>query len=104
MRTPAAFFTTLAQSRVAHTLEKTFRSFLNPDLLIVGDFGQHSLVSSRPTAMGRLLPDITSPALSSPSNRAVDEWLGRFDDHILDNSALSRLANASYQIVIEGIS
>ena len=36
------------------------------------------------------------------SNRAVDEWLGLFDDPILGNSALDRLANASYQIVIEG--
>ena len=34
-----AFFRTLAQSRVDHTLEKTFRSFLSPDLLIVDDFG-----------------------------------------------------------------
>ena len=38
------------------------------------------------------------------SNRAVDEWLGLFDDPILANSALDRLANASYQIVIEGAS
>ena len=36
------------------------------------------------------------------SNRAVDEWLGLFDDPILGNSALDRLANASHQIVIEG--
>ena len=38
------------------------------------------------------------------SNRAVDEWLSLFDDPILGNSALDRLANASYQIVIEGTS
>ena len=38
------------------------------------------------------------------SNRAVDEWLSIFDDPILGNSALDRLANASYQIVIEGSS
>ena len=36
------------------------------------------------------------------SNRAVEEWLGLFDDPILGNSALDRLANASYQIVIVG--
>ena len=34
--------------------------------------------------------------------QAADEWLGLFDDSILGNSALDRLANASYQIVIEG--
>jgi DNA replication protein DnaC len=38
------------------------------------------------------------------SNRAIEEWLGLFDDAILGNSALDRLANASYQIVIEGTS
>ena len=38
------------------------------------------------------------------SNRAVEEWLSLFDDPILGNSALDRLANASFQIVIEGAS
>ena len=38
------------------------------------------------------------------SNRAVEEWLSIFDDPILGNGALDRLANASYQIVIEGSS
>ncbi|MFQ5996645.1 MAG: ATP-binding protein [Dehalococcoidales bacterium] len=38
------------------------------------------------------------------SNRAVDERLGLFDDPILGNSALDRLANASYPVVIEGTS
>jgi len=32
----------------------------------------------------------------------VEEWLRLFDDPILGNSALDRLANASFQIVIEG--
>ena len=32
----------------------------------------------------------------------MDEWLGLFEDPILGNSALDRLVNASYQIVIEG--
>ena len=36
------------------------------------------------------------------SNRAVEEWLSLFDDPILGNSALGRLANVSYQIVIKG--
>jgi len=32
----------------------------------------------------------------------VEEWLGLFDDSILGNSALDRLANTGYQNVIEG--
>ena len=34
----------------------------------------------------------------------MDEWLSLFDDSILGDSALDRLAKASYQIVIEGTS
>ena len=38
------------------------------------------------------------------SNRGVDEWLGLFDDPILGNSALDRLANAAHRVVVEGSS
>lgn len=99
------FFRTLAQSRVDHTLEKTFRSFLGPDLLILDDFGLQKLTVQQSTDLYELI--IARHRQSSfiiTSNRAVDEWLGLFDDPVLGNSALDRLANASYQIVIEGTS
>jgi len=100
-----AFFKSLAQSRVDHTLEKTFRSYLTPDLLILDDFGLQKLTAQQSTDLYELI--IARHRKSSfviTSNRAVDEWLGLFDDSILGNSALDRLANASYQIVIEGTS
>ena len=34
----------------------------------------------------------------------MEEWLSLFDGPTLGNGALDRLANASYQIVIEGAS
>ena len=34
----------------------------------------------------------------------MDRWLSLFDDPILGNSALDRLTNASYQIVVDGAS
>ena len=100
-----AFFRTLAQSRVDHTLEKAFRSFLSPDLLIVDDFGLQKLTAQQSTDLYELI--IARHRQSSfviTSNRTVEEWLGLFDDPILGNSALDRLANASYQIIIEGTS
>ncbi|MCL0072981.1 IS21-like element helper ATPase IstB [Dehalococcoidia bacterium] len=100
-----AFFRTLAQSRVDHTLERTFRSFLSPDLLILDDFGLQRLTAQQSTDLYELI--IARHRHSSfiiTSNRAVEEWLGLFHDPILANSALDRLANASYQIVIEGTS
>ena len=61
-----------------------------------------------PPAIGRSVRTDHQPHRVSSfvitSNRAVEEWLSLFDDPILGNSALDRLANASYQIVIEGSS
>ena len=100
-----AFFKEMAQSRVDHTQEKTMRSFLAPDLLTIDDFGLQRLNAQQSTDLYELI--VARHRKSSfvvTSNRAVDEWLGLFDDPILANSALDRLANASYQIVIEGTS
>jgi len=100
-----AFFRTLAQSRIDHTLEKTFRSFITPDLIVLDDFGLQKLSAQQSTDLYELIiARHRQSSFAITSNRAVDEWLGLFDDPILGNSALDRLANASYQIVIEGTS
>lgn len=100
-----AFFKTLAQSRVDHTLEKTFRSYLAPDLLILDDFGLQKLTTQQSTDLYELIiARHRQSSFAITSNRAIEEWLGLFDDPILGNSALDRLANASYQIIIEGTS
>jgi len=93
----------MAQARVDRSEEKTFRSFLAPDLLIIDDLGLHRLTGQQSTDLYELIIGRhRRSSLIITSNRAVDEWLGLFDDPILGNSALDRLANASYQIVIEG--
>jgi DNA replication protein DnaC len=100
-----AFFRTLAQARVDHTLEKTFRSFISPDLLILDDFGLQKLTPQQSTDLYELIiARHRQSSLVVTSNRAVEEWLGLFDDPILGNSALDRLANTSYQIIIDGSS
>ena len=44
------YFRTMTQARVDNSLERTFRSFLSPDLLILDDLGcTGSPPSSRPT-------------------------------------------------------
>jgi DNA replication protein DnaC len=100
-----AFFRTMAQSRVDHTLEKTFRTFISPNLLIMDDFGLQKLTAQQSTDLYELIiARHRQSSFAFTSNRSVEEWLGLFDDPILGNSALDRLANASYQIVIEGSS
>jgi DNA replication protein DnaC len=99
----AAFFKDLAQARVDRTLERAFRRYLTPDLLIVDDFGLHRLSAQQSTDLYEIIIERhRRSSFAITSNRGVDEWLGLFDDPILGNSALDRLAHGAYQIVIEG--
>ena len=91
------------QDRVDNSVDRAFRSFLAPDLLILDDLGLHRLAGQESADLYELI--INRHRVSCfviTSNRAVEEWLSLFDDPILGNSALDQLANASYQIVIEG--
>jgi DNA replication protein DnaC len=95
----------LFQARADHSLDKAFRRFLAPELLIVDDFGLQRLSAQQSQDLYELI--IERHRRSSfivTSNRGVDEWLGLFDDPILANSALDRLANAAHQVVIDGSS
>ena len=86
-------------------MDRTCRSFLTPDLLILDNLGLHRLTAQQSADLHELILNRhRSSSFIITSNRAVDEWLSLFDDSILGNSALDRLANASYQIIIEGTS
>lgn len=97
------YFRSMNQARVDNSVDRSFRSFLAPDLLILDDLGLHRLNAQQSSDLYQLI--VGKHRTSSfvvTSNRAIDEWLGLFNDPILGNSALDRLANTSYQIVIEG--
>ena len=75
---------------------RTFRSFLTPDLLILDDLGLHRLTPQQSADLYELILNRhRASSFVITSNRAVDEWLSLFDDPILGNSALDRLATAS---------
>ena len=97
------FFRALAQARVDNSVDRAFRSFLTSDLLILDDLGLHGLTAQQSADLYELILNRhRASSFVITSNRAVDEWLALFDDPVLGNSALDRLANASYQIVIQG--
>ena len=99
------FFKAMTQARVDNSVDRAFRSFLTSDLLILDGLGLHRLTARQSADLYELILNRhRSSSFVITSNRAVDEWLSLFDDPILGNSALDRLANASYQIVIEGTS
>ena len=77
------YFRELAQARVDHSTEKAFRSFLAPDLLILDDLGLHRLSAQQSIDLYELvIGRHRSSSFVITSNRAVEEWLGLFDDPI----------------------
>ena len=69
-------------------MDRTFRSFLTPDLLILDDLGLHGLTAQQSADLYELILNRhRASSFIITSNRAVDEWLGLFDDPILGNSA-----------------
>lgn len=96
-------FRALHQSRADHSTEKTLRRLLAPDLLILDDFGLRRLTAEQSNDLYEVI--IERHRRSSTivtSNRDIEEWIGLFDDPILAQSALDRLAHNAYQVVIEG--
>jgi DNA replication protein DnaC len=91
------------QSRADNSTEKVLRSLLAPDLLIIDDFGLRRLNSQQSSDFYEVI--IERHRRSSTvvtSNRTIEEWIPLFDDPILAQSALDRLAHNAFQIVIEG--
>ena len=93
----------MTQARVDHSVDKTLRSFLSPDLPILDDLGLHRLDHQHSIDLYELIiARHRTVNLVITSNRAVEELLGLFKEPNLAGSALDRLANANYEIVVEG--
>ena len=93
----------LHQSRADNSTEKVLRGYLAQDLLIIDDFGLRKLTQTGSNDMYEVLVGRHKRASTVvTSNRAVDEWMPLFDDPILAQSALDRLAHNAHQVVMEG--
>jgi len=96
-------FKEFLQSRADHTTSKTLRRFLAPHLLIIDDFALRRLDARQSSDIYEVI--IGRHKRSSTiftSNRTVEEWIPHFDDPMLAQSALDRLAHNAHQVVIEG--
>jgi len=91
------------QSRADNSTEKVLRSLLAPDLLIVDDFGLRRLNAQQSSDFYEVIIERHRRGSTIvTSNRAIEEWIPLFDDPILAQSALDRLAHNAYQVVMEG--
>lgn len=91
------------QSRADNSTERVIRSLLAPDLLILDDFGLRRLNPQQSSDFYEVIIERHRRASTIvTSNRSIEEWIPLFDDPILAQSALDRLAHNAFQIVIEG--
>jgi DNA replication protein DnaC len=96
-------FKELRQAQADHSREKAIRRLLSPDLLVVDDFGLRRLDSTQSSDIYEVIIERHRRALTIwTSNRTAEEWIPLFDDPVLAQSALDRLAHNAYQVVIEG--
>jgi DNA replication protein DnaC len=96
-------FLELKRSRADYSHDKALRRFLAPDLLIVDDFALRRLDTVQSNDIYEVVIERhrrSSTILTS--NRHVEEWVPLFDDPILAQSALDRLAHNAFQVQMEG--
>ncbi|MBF0556133.1 MAG: ATP-binding protein [Nitrospirae bacterium] len=94
---------TLHQSRADNSLARELITLIGIDLLIVDDFGLKPLTGEQSSDFYEIIVERYGRASTIlTSNRHVEEWVPLFEDPIVANSALDRLAHNAHQLVIEG--
>lgn len=99
----SAMFKKLLQSRADNSHGRELIKLISPELLIIDDFGLQKLTEEQAGDFYEVVIERYGKAsIVITSNRDVDEWMGLFDDPIMANSALDRIAHNAHQLVIEG--
>jgi DNA replication protein DnaC len=99
-----AMLTHIHAGRADDTYQRRLLSYLKPDLLVIDDFGLKPLPAH--TGAGDLYDVIDARyerrSILLTSNRSPSEWPDLFDNALLANAALDRLADRSYVVSITG--
>lgn len=99
----AKMFKTLYAARADNSLDRELMKLVSPDLLVIDDFGLERLMPEQAHDFYEIVSErYERGSTIITSNRHVDEWTGLFEDPILANSALDRLAHNGHQLLIEG--
>jgi DNA replication protein DnaC len=99
----SAMFKKLLQSRADNSYGRELIKLISPDLLIIDDFGLQRLTDEQAGDFYEVIIERYGKAsMVITSNRDVHEWMSLFDDQIMANSALDRIAHNAHQLVIEG--
>ncbi len=93
----------LLQARADRSGDRALRRLIAPDLLIVDDIGLRRLDATGSSDLYEVIVERHRRSSTVfTSNRTIEEWVTLFDDPMLAQSALDRLAHNAHQVVIEG--
>jgi len=93
----------LKQSRLDNSRDALMIELSTADLLIIDDFALESMSRDESRDVYQLFVERTGrTATIITSNRDTSEWLATFDDVLLAQSAVDRLSNSAYDLIIEG--
>ncbi len=96
-------FKRLRIARLDNSLDTEIRRLLRIDLLIIDDFGLHTLDPVATNDLYELVVERHRKASTAiTSNRDPSEWLGLMADQLLAQSAIDRYTSAAYELVIDG--
>ena len=99
----SAMFKKLLQSRADNSYGKELLKLISPELLVIDDFGLQKLTDEQSGDFYEVIIERYGRASTViTSNRDAHEWMALFDDPIMANSALDRIAHNAHQLVIEG--
>ncbi len=93
----------LSGGRADGTWERRFRTYLQPDLLIVDDFCLKELSPQQAEDICELIGERhrTSSTVIA-SNRAPQDWYPLFPNPVLAEATLDRIINRSHHLVLDG--
>lgn len=93
----------LKAARLDQTHDAEMRRLIRTDLLIVDDFGLDHLDSEASRDLYEIIVERhRSGSMLVTSNREPQEWLSTMTDPLRTQSAIDRLQNAAYELVVEG--
>ena len=94
---------TLRQSRLDNSRDAVMIELCTTDLLIIDDFALEPMSREESRDIYQLFIERTARAATViTSNRDTGEWIANFDDVLQAQSAVDRVINNAYDLVIEG--
>ena len=96
-------FRNLNTARADGSWEKALRKLLNPDLLIIDDFGLSALTTTQAEEFYEIIAERHQRgSIIVTANRPPGDWLSLFPDQVMANSAMDRLAHRAHHIAMKG--